>query len=89
MAKVYAIATYTSSEHNSAKDYDDFMELETDNDLINSMFIIWEPFETYSLDNLQDYVESEFSTTLTLLKSLQPVKRYQVNPDLNETRSQK
>lgn len=83
MAKAQAIAKYTSSEHNSHQDYDDFMELKTDNDLINSMFIIWEPFETYGLDDLQDYMEGEFSTTLTLLKSVfqQSVKGYQVDPD--------
>lgn len=78
VAKASAIAKYTT-KHNTAKDYDDFMELKNDNDLINSMFIIWEPFETYRLDDIQYYMESEYSTTLELLQNT--LKTLLVNVD--------
>lgn len=68
IAKSSAIAKYTS-EHNTEADYETFMNLETDEDLMNSMFVIWEPFERCDIAALQEYVESEFSTTLALLEN--------------------
>lgn len=82
MAKAHAISTFTC-EHNLDKDYDDFMELKTAQDLISSTFTIWEPFEYVELSELQKLVETEFTTTLALLKKAiqQASRRIQIDPD--------
>lgn len=69
LAKAYAIGTYTSS-HGAAEDYDEFMSLKEmvyDEDG-NQVFEIWEPFETYPLDEIQELAEQEFSSALNLIK---------------------
>lgn len=64
LAKAYAIGTYTTNGENE-EDYDTFMSLTS---LEDTEFEIWEPFETYPLEEIQEFVELEFNSALSLIK---------------------
>ncbi|MDD3477222.1 MAG: hypothetical protein PHI38_10165 [Sulfurimonas sp.] len=67
MAKISALATYVSSDVSEASQYDNFMVLDT---LEDSDIDIWEPFEYRGLEEIQELVEAEFSTTLQNFKKI-------------------
>lgn len=64
MAKTYAIGSFTSNGENE-DDYEKFISLKS---LKDSEFEIWEPLENYPLQYLQEVIEAEYNSALSLAK---------------------
>ncbi len=74
LAKAYAVGTYTS-DHCTEHDYDAFMALKSWEDDKDYGFQIWEPFEGYCLSNIQEHMETEFSTAFAFAKKVANVSQ--------------
>ena len=65
LLKATAIGTYTSNGEN-ANDYDALMSADSFGDIPH--LVLWEPFENYPIDDIKEYVESEFDSLCTVVK---------------------
>lgn len=65
LLKATAIGTYTSNGEN-ANDYDALMSADSFGDIPH--LVLWEPFENYPIDDIKEYVESEFDSLCSVVK---------------------
>ncbi len=65
LLKATAIGTYTSNGEDE-DDYDALMEADDFDDIPD--ITLWEPFEDYPIENIKEYVESEFDSLCSVVK---------------------